>query len=216
MKTKFLFSILLLTILITFTSCASKEPAPPRERDETFIADIDSFKVDDFHLYAAFGINKPKIQDFTVYFSPRTNNIYFKGRVGIDFVQAVFSYNERIKILEAKEKYIIDYTEKSFPKEKPNKKNAYCIGNTTVSWGSIGLGHEVDTIYMTNVQSILDNKPYFRILFEQAKEEIDDGVSSPRFSIYISPAQWENIIEACNQQALEARCDEILAEADAF
>ena len=209
--------ILISTLLITLlsVSCASKDK-PPRPRDETYIADLNSFSVETFHLYAAFGLNQPKIQDFTIYFAPRNNYVYVYGRIGIDVIQAGFSYKERQKLIAAKEKYINDYEEKTLPKDKPTKKNAYSTGDVSFKWGAAGLTHETDTIYMTNVQYILDGKPYFRILFEQAKENDGSGNSSPRVSIYISPSQWEKIVEACNQDHLIQLTDDILFEAEEF
>ena len=94
MKTKLLLPLILLTLITSLTSCASKEK-PPRVRDETFIADIPPFEVGTFHLYAAFGLTKPKIYDFTAYFYPRSNMLYFTGRIGLDALNVGFSFTER-------------------------------------------------------------------------------------------------------------------------
>ena len=215
MKKTLLTFIIALSVLLSFTSCASKEK-PPRERDETFVADIDQFVVETLPLYASFSMNKPKIQEFTFIFFPRSNYIFVRGRVGIDQVEAGFSYNERQKLIQAKDLYLQEYETNSFSKEKPSKKNSYSTGDVYFRWGSAGLTHSTDTTYMTNVQYILDGKPYFRLLFEQAKEDDGSGNSSPRINVYISPAQWETILEACSQERLEAMTDEILAQANAF
>ena len=69
---------------------------------------------------------------------------------------------------------------------------------------------------MTNVEYILEGKPYFRIQLQQAKEDDGSGNSSPRVMVYISPSQWEKIIEACNQERLGELTDAILEEADEF
>lgn len=210
--------ILLSTFLIIgflFCSCASKNK-PPRERDETYIADLNWFTVDTFHLYSSFGKGQPKVHDFTFIFAPRTNNIYVRGKIGIDQVEAVFSYNERQKLLEAKDKYLLEYETKNLTTQKPSKKNAYSIGDVPFRWGAAGLTHSTETIYITNVEYILDGKPYFRILFQQAKEDDGSGNSSPRVMVYISPSQWEKIIEVCNQERLVELTDAILAEADEF
>ena len=79
MKKQFLITILITSIFLV--SCVSKEPKPPRPRDETYIADINQFSVETFHLYASFGMNKPKIYDFTFYFAPRTNYVFVREYV---------------------------------------------------------------------------------------------------------------------------------------
>ena len=209
----FIISIMLLTSL--FTSCASKEK-PPRERDETYIADINMFTVETFNLYSAFGMGQPKVQDFTFIFEPRTNYLYARGRIGIDQVEVAFSYKERQKILAAKDMYILEYETGNLTKKKPSKKNAYNTGSVPIRWGVAGLGHSTVTTYMTNVQYILKDKPYFRILFSPAKEDDGSENSSPKIMVYISPAQWEKIIEACNQERLVELTDAIIEEADEF
>ena len=216
MKTKFLLPLILLTLITSLTSCASKEK-PPRVRDETFIADISSFEVGTFHLYAAFGLTKPKIYDFTASFYPRSNMIYFRSKIGVDIVQAGFSFSERQSLVEAKEKYIQAYETSSLRKEKPTKKNAFSTGNVPFNWGALGAGYLAYVNYYSNAEFILENKPYFRILFESTKgEEPDENISSPRINVYISPAQWEQIIETCNQNRMVQLTDEILAQAEAF
>ncbi len=216
MKTRFLFPILLLTLTITLTACASKEK-PPRERDETFVGDINPFNVGTFHLYASFGISRPKVCDFYATFYPRSNMLYLKGQVGIDIVQAGFSFNERKSISSAKDKYLESYTEGTIKKEKPTKKNAISTGYVPFNWGVLSPGYHTTTQYITNVEFILENKPYFRIQFQQTRGEGDDeGQSSPKTNIYISPSQWETIVQACNQARLEEITDEILEEANTF
>ncbi|MBR6341417.1 MAG: hypothetical protein IKR64_05920 [Treponema sp.] len=215
MKTKFILLLFILILLFTLSSCASKEKAP-RERDETFIADIDQFVVETYPLYASFSMNNPKIYEFNFIFSPRNNYLFIRGRIGIDQVEAGFSYNERQKLIQAKNLYLKDYETNSFTKEKPSKKNAYSTGHVFFRWGSAGLTHSANTPYITNVQFIRDGKPYFRLLFEQTKEDDDSGNYSPRINVYISPAQWDQILAACNQEHLVELTDEILAQAEAF
>ena len=200
-----------------FTACASKEPKPPRERDETFIADISPFEVGTFHLYASFGYTKPKICDFSVIFYPRSNTVYIKGRVGMDIIQVGFSQSERSSLAAAKDKYIEAYTSGTITNEKPTKKNAISTGKVPFYWGALGSGYQAEVTYLTNVEYILDNKPYFRIQFQATKGiGPDEQYSSPKTNIYISPSQWETIVEACNQERLVEMTDEILAEAQAF
>ena len=210
--------IIISAIILTtfFTGCASKEK-PPRVRDETFIADISPFEAGTFHLYASFGLTKPKICDFTATFYPRSNMIYVKGRVGMDIVQIGFSMSERNSLAAAKDQYIELYTSGGIKNEKPTKKNAISTGIVPFNWGALGAGYQADVKYYTNVEYILENKPYFRIQFEATKGKgADENFSSPRTNIYISPAQWEQIVEACSQERLVAMTDEILAEAQAF
>ncbi len=215
MKIRFLLPIFLLTLIVALTSCASKEK-PPRERDETFIANINPFDVETYHLYATVNIGKPKVSDFYVTFAPRTNYLFIKARLGIDVVRVGFSYEDRMMISEAANQYLEAYENGNIPNVKPTKKNAYSKGTVLFEWGATGLAHEVIPTYRTNAQYLEPNKPYFLISIDSMEEEGRDHISSPRIGIYISPSQWETIIEKCNQQNLEAMTDEILAEAEAF
>ena len=214
MKKK-LITTITLCIIILFSSCASKQKVI-RERSESFIADINSFEVATFHLYTTLGMGKPKISDFYVRFAPRTNYLYAKARIVIDVIEIGFSYHERLNIKDAKEKYILAYESGNIPNTKPTKKNAISKGNTSVAWGSLGLTHEVDTTYITNIQYLEADKPYFRFRFVQEEEVSGENVHSPALCLYISPSQWEQIMEACNQEHLVEMTDEILAQAEAF
>ena len=215
MKKSILLISTILLLLTIFISCASKEK-PPRERSESFVADIGPYSIGEFHIYTAFGMSKPKISDFKATFYPRSNYIYFDTKIGIDKVQFCISYPERKNLAEAKEKYIELYKNKQIKNEKPTKKNAISKGNVYINWGTLGPSHSAYAPYYTNIEYILENKPYFRILCEQSKELDDSGNSSPRVKIYISPAQWEEICEMCEQAKLEARADEIIAQANEF
>lgn len=215
MKIRFLLPIILITITITFSSCASKEKVI-RERDETFIADINSFEVGTFHLYTTLGMGRPKISDFYVRFAPRTNYIFAKARIGIDVIEVGFSYPERLSLNQAKDQYISAYEAGTIPNTKPKNKNAISKGNVSVAWGSLGLTHEVETTYVTNTQYLEAGKPYFRIRLVQEEELSEEHIHSPALCIYISPSQWESIVEACNQECLVQMTDEILEQAEAF
>lgn len=209
------FILLTIVIVLLFSCCATKQISP-KERNESFIADINAFDIDSFHLYASSSnIGKIKITDFNVSFAPRSNYLMVTGRVGVNAVRIAFSYEERKSLLEAKKAYIDAYEQNTIPDEKPTKKNKYSQGTVSVEWGVAGFAHDVETTYITNAQYLEKDKPYFRILFNQTESEADK-VYSPKISIYISPSQWEKIIEACNQEHLVELTDKILEEANAF
>ena len=213
--TKALFIFFCALLSLGFTACASKEK-PPRERDEFFVADISPMELDTIHLYASYGLGKPKIYDFTVSFYPRTNVVYFKGRIGMDIIMVGFKYQARQEFAQARDKYLEAYKSGTIKREKPTKKNAYTTGNLPLGWGALSPGYHTSAKYFTNVEYVMD-KPYFLIRFEATKGLGDDSnVSSPRTNIYISPAQWEQITELCNQAHLEALADEVLDEANKF
>lgn len=214
MKTKFLLPLFIIIILIT--SCASKKLPAPKERSDTFIANVNPFEIGTFHVYAgSSNIGKLKISDIYLTFDPRTNCVMATGRIGVNAVRLGFSYEERKSLLAAKETYCAAVEALAIPKAKPTKKNAYSTGNVSIEWGTLGLAHYVMTNYITNAEYLEENKPYFRILLTQTKEE-NSEIYSPKIFIYISPSQWESIVEACNQEHLVALTDEILAEANEF
>ena len=212
---KTLFTLItIITFLITLTACASTEK-PPRQRDDTFIADINSFTLDTVHLYTQRKTGKPKINDLVISFDPRTNYVNINTKIGIDFVKIGLSYEERKSLFDAYNKYIEALYSNGIPNEKPTKKNAYTKGYAFVYWGAAGLSYGANAPYMTNAYYMEPTKPYFRITFSAGADE-EEHVYSPSFSVYISPTQWETLIEMCNQEHLVALTDEILAQANEF
>ena len=214
MKTKLLSFALIIFSILTITSCASK-PKVAKERSETFIADIDSFYIGELHLYTRLTVMSPKISDFEITFVPRTNYINVRAKLGLDVIKIGFPYSERQKLKEAADKYIQAYNNNEIKDEKPNKKNSLMKSSVPVSWGVLGYSHDLTSNYMVNIEFLDENKPYFRLKFD-AMTDPEDGSTSPGFSIYISPSQWQTIFEMCDQATLEAQCDEILVQADAF
>ena len=214
MKTKFLLPLFIIIILTT--SCVSKKLPSPKERSDSFIANVNAFEIGTLHLYTSTtAISQIKIQDYYLSFDPRTNCIMVTARIGVNAIRLGFSYEERKSLLAAKETYCSAYEASSIPNAKPTKKNAYSTGNVSIEWGALGLSHYVMTTYITNAQYMGENKPYFRLLLNQTEDKISE-VYSPKITIFISPSQWEKIIEICNQERLIQMTDEILAEADAF
>ena len=214
MKIKLFTFVLIILTILTITSCASK-PKVPKERSETFIADIDSFYVGELHLYTRLTIASPKISDFEITFVPRTNYINIRAKLGLDVIKIGFSYSERQKLKEVADKYIQAYNNNEIKNEKPGKKNSLMTSSVPVSWGVLGYSHDIWSNYMVNIEFLEQNKPYFRLKFD-AMTDPEDGSTSPGFSIYISPSQWQTIFKMCDQATLEAQCDEILEQAEAF
>lgn len=209
------FIILFITLFtISLFSCASKHKVV-KERSDTFIADIDSFEIDEIPLYASLAIANPKAKNFVLDFYPRSNNISIEGRIAPDAVYIVFDYAERKKLYEAAQQYIQAYEEGSITDKKPTKKNALCTGNVPLMWGVIGLSHSLNVNYAANIEYLEPDKPYFRLKFD-ATDDYSDQSTSPAINIYISPSQWQTLFEMCDQATLEARCDEIVEQAEAF
>ena len=209
------FIILFITLFtISLFSCASKHKVI-KERSETFIADIDSFEIGDIPLYASLALANPSAKTFVLDFYPRTNNVTIEGRIAPDAINICFDYAERKKLYEAAQEYIQAYEEGTIKDEKPTKKNALCKGNVPLMWGVLGLGHSLDVNYTANIEYLEPDKPYFRLKFD-ATDDYSDNSSSPAINIYISPSQWQTLFELCNQEDLEARCDEIIDQAEAF
>ncbi len=215
MKNKLFITTLLIFTGLTLFSCASK-PKPPRERSETFVADINPFEVETFHLYSSLSLGNAKVSDFEVIFAPRTNYIYVRSRVGIDNIRIGIPYEERKKIYDAAQQYLEDYQNDKIPNTKATKKNAYTKGTVLFEWGAVGLAHKVVTAYLVNTRYLNPEKPYLMLTFQATEEEEGEHIFSPKTYVYISPSQWESIMAACNQEHLEAMTDQILADANAF
>ena len=217
MKKNTSYIICTLILLCFFVSCKSKEitEKPEIERTQEFIADINPIFLDTVNLYTKNSVNNPYIAEYNLYFSPRTNSVFINVTIGITSIRIVFSYSERNALYESVKKYLYNYENNLIIQEKPTSKNAYYKGTASIDWGVLALNYSTDTKYQTNVEYLWIDKPYYRLRFE-ATDDKDKDASSPAFSVYISPTQWQTLFDLCNQQALEARCDEILAEADAF
>lgn len=210
-----LFTILFITLFtISLSSCASKHKVQ-KERSDTFIADIDAFEIDEIPLYASLALTNPKVCNFALDFYPRTNSIVVESRISVDSVSIKFSYEERKKIYEAALKYLELYQNKEIKNEKPNKKNTLTGGNLPLMWGVVGLSHSLTVKYTVNIEFLEPDKPYFRLKLD-ATDDYTDNSSSPPINIYISPSQWEKIMEMCSQERLEQMTDDILAQAEEF
>ena len=208
---------ILISVLLSatiFTSCASKHLVQ-KERSDTFIADMDSFYINDIHLYSSLAMNNPKICDYELDFYPRSNSISIQGRVSVDSVYIVFPYAERVKLYNAAQEYLSAYENNEIKNEKPTKKNAFFTSEASLMWGVLGLSHSLKVKYSANTEYLEPNKPYFRLKFE-ATDDYTDNSTSPAINIYISPSQWQTIFELCDQETLEAKCDEIIAQAETF
>lgn len=217
MNTKISKSLIILFIsffTISVLSCASK-PKPVKERSENYIADLDPFYIDELHLYTKTTMGNPKITDMEVTFYPRSNIIGFKMKIGLDVIRVGFKYSERKKLYASANEYIDSYNNNTITQDKPVKKNALIKSKTPLSWGVFGLTHDVEARYYTNIEYLEPNKPYYRIRFE-ATDDAETNSATPPFSIYISPSQWQTIFEMCDQAALEAMCDKIVGQAEAF
>ncbi len=218
MKKIFFPLIITLSLLFVTISCASKKELkeqPVIERSENFIANLNTFFVGNLNLYTKRSLGNPVISQFDVYFSPRTNSILLAGKLGIDVIQIEFTYAERKNIYTAALQYISNYENGLISQEKPTTKNAYIKGNVPISWGVFGYTYDAVTKYQVNTEYLWIEKPYYRFKLEAAPAEDENG-SSPAFSIYVSPSQWQTIFELCDQATLEARCDEVVEQAEEF
>ena len=210
--------LILLSVLFLLSACATTQEKPVKVRDETYIADINPFIIDTFHYYASRKMGHPKICDFTFSFAPRTNILYVTTRIGINYIRVGFTYQERKALLEIHDKYIEELNAGLIKNEKPTKKNAYSKSSASIDWGLAGLSYWTEATYMTNSYFLEPGKPYFRFYFvaTECQDERNEGTSSPPFYVYLSPAQWETIVQACSQEKLVAMTDQILAQAEAF
>lgn len=217
MKKIFLAFIIALSLLFVLTSCASKElkEKPVIERSENFIADLDSFFLGNLSLYTKRSINSPVITQFDVYFAPRSNTITLACKLGIDVVQLEFSYAERKNIYNSALSYISNYENNLIKQEKPSSKNAYLNGTLPVYWGVFGYTYEAITKFQVNTEYLWIDKPYYRLRIDAVTTK-EESATSPAFSIYVSPSQWKTIFELCDQATLEARCDEVVEQAEEF
>ena len=167
------------------------------------------------HLYTRMTINSPKISDFELVFTPRTNNISVSSKLGLDVIKVNFSYKERQLVKTVAEQYIELYNNNDIKDDKSNNKNALLKSEIPLSWGVFGFTHSIKVKYQIHIEYLEPKKPYLRLKFEPTTDPKDDS-TTPAFSIYVSPSQWQTIFDMCSQESLEAQCDEIIEQAEAF
>lgn len=201
---------------LLLTSCKSTKIKPPRERDEFYLADLEDFELDKVSCLSAFGKSDAKATELYFYASPRTNNIYFYFKLGIDQVRVSFTYAERCAIYESFNRYLEIIQNSKLDNRNPTKKNSFNIGKTDLGWGMGGISRIVNTEYSTNYQFLEKNKPYFKVQFYSAQVETEKNIGSPYFAIYMSPAQIRKVMEICDQDKIISEIDRVLNEAYIF
>lgn len=200
-------------ILLTITSCASsKEPEAPRQPDENYLGDFNSFQLENVMCITKSATGKLNPLEMEMYFAPRTNTVQSRFTYGMDKVSLSFNYAQRQAFYEGIVAYMEAYNAGNMPVRDPDKKNFLTRTPVTVSWGVFGLAYTTETFVRINYEYLEPGKPYMVATFENEKAK-DDEAYSPVMNLYFTPSQLENLVEIIDQDAFQARVDELNRQA---
>ncbi len=172
---------------------------------ENFLANIEPIELDSLFFLKKSG-KKVKPREVTkVGLIPRTNAVEFHFRDGSNDIAVIWRKAERDKILDACNTFLQQYEEKSVPHVKVSRKNAYFTSTCSLWFGllSPAIGCEKNTYYV--IPEFIDKKPYLLIRFVPTETtSADSNAYTPKVSLYMSPSQIRDFVEAMNQEKLEA------------
>ena len=143
-----------------------------------------------------------------IYLVPRTNAVEMHFLSGANQIGVVLRKQERDKILDTCRLFLQQYEEKTLPHTKVSSKNAYFNSTCSVWFGvmSPSYGCEKNKYFM--ICEFIDKKPYLLLRFTPTSSTTNQGVSTPKVSLYMSPSQIRDFLEAMDQENLEALIQE--------
>lgn len=211
--------LLLTSLLVLFTSCASTKSEEPV--DPNYLADIGPIQLENIMcIRTSFGNLKPT--ELEAYFRPRDNIIEIYFRDGMNKFCILFESHERKSLFEGIDMYAEDIQKfkdgdhTALPERDATRKNYYTTNTMSVSWGVMGLARNAITDLYTNYEYLEENKPYFQLKVDTVEDPKEPGVYCPTVNLYFSPVHLENLYEIMSQDALQALVDARMEEAFAF
>lgn len=209
--TKKILLIILTALLLILTGCEST-PKPPKVRGDDWIADLGPFNMDYIRCQEGGSFGKISPVDLVMYLYPRSNTLEIRWKSGMNYICWDLSKKDRDAITECAQKYLAAYNEKNLPEQKPSKKTAWWSGILPIAWGVGGFTYTTKANSYITYNYAEEGKPYFMIHSDPTRAPDEENVSSPKVSIYMSPAQVEKLIELISQENLNAEVDAILDE----
>lgn len=207
-------TLLLCTVLVF--SCAGNKPKE-KKYDPNFIGDYDPLRLENFIAltYSAAGGLKPL--EANLYFVPRSNNVEMYFRSSINEIAWVLSPENRDTIRTGAEAYVTAYREENLSEIKPNEKNAFISGTTSLAWGVLAPVHTAEEVpFWINYSYLEAGKPYFMLHFTPARAKDDDSIFSPSVQVYFSPSQLSSFLDLLDQVYLESLVNELNTKAFTF
>ena len=171
---------------------------------ENFLANIEPIELESLFFLKKSG-KKVKPREVTkVGLIPRTNSVEFHFRDGSNEIAVIWRKAERDKILEACKTFLEQYESKTVPHVKVSRKNAYFTSTCSLWFGllSPASGCEKNGYYV--LPEFIDKKPYLLIRFTPTQTTSGQDTFTPKVSLYMSPSQIRDFIEAMDQEKLEA------------
>lgn len=223
---KKLFAVLFAALFVfSFTSCASKDDEEDYDYDYTedeslyindiapvstddFLADIGPVDLDPVYFLRKKGKKVVPREVTKIALVPRTNAVEMHFRDGPNEVAIILRKGERDTILAACNTFLQQYEAKTLPHTKINRKNAYFNSRCSLWYGvlSPSNGCEKNRYYM--ICEFINKKPYLLMRFVPTENTAGMQDFTPKISLYMSPSQIRDFVEAMDQKHLESLIEE--------
>lgn len=209
MKKSWMFACVVLLVSLWGCATTSKEPVV----DPNFLGDYDPIQLENVMAwYNFFGKEKPK--ELEMYFVPRTNNVEIYYREGQNKVCVILSQEQREQLKEVAALFTEGVEAGTLEDRKPTTKNAYYKSTCSVGWGVLGIGRVTEKSRLEyNHKYLKDGKVYLSVRAYPAADKNDSSVYSPDIELFFSPSQLETLFAQIDQSVLQARVDELNAQA---
>jgi len=190
---------------------ASEVTEAPEKTDD-FIGDFEPIRMSEIMVLTKSRDDvKPK-QISKVYLVPRTNCVELDFRHSADEIIISLNKAERDKLLGACNTFLEQYESKTVPHQKVTSKTAYYKSSCTLYYGV--LSPEIQCSkneYFVNCEFI-KKRPYLLIKFIPSRCDEKDQFT-PKVSLYMSPSQVRDFIEAMDQEYLNSYLDDLIEKA---
>ena len=175
---------------------------------EDFLANIDPVDLAPLYFLKKSGKKVVPKEVGKVGLVPRTNAVELHFRDGTNEIAIILRKAERDKILNACQKFLYQYEDKTIPHTKTNRKNAYFNSTCSVWYGLISTsnGCEKNNYYV--IPEFIDKRPYLLIRFAPTKNTSGEDSFTPKISLYMSPSQIRDFMEQMDQTKLEEAIQE--------
>lgn len=212
MARKFFGVLCVLMVFLLFSCASNKEQV----KDPNFLGDYEPIQLENAMGWVTlFGNEKPK--EIELFFVPRTNRVEMYFRDLQNRICIILAPEHRELMIDAALQFMEDIESDNVPERKANSKNYYAQSKCSVGWGVLSTARVTTKAPLQfNYEYFKDGRPYFLMKALPAPDKEEPDVYSPTVEVYFSPAQLEALYEILNQEALQAKVDELDAKAYAY
>lgn len=210
-RSEFIFFFSLIFLVLNFcVSCKTLQ-----KQDPNFLGDFPNTEVAKLTAGTVKRTKeeiKPAV--FTFVFSPRTNILLIHHKFMGDNIWLSLTEENRVTLINAINKYISGYKEKTLNADNNKKKAFFGAFKTHISWGLIGSVYEASPTLRCEYQLLTKNRPYFILGNKTAQS--NDGANCPAMRMAFSPSQCMELLDILNQKKLLKLVDEMQKDFDKY